>query len=465
MNLQDHIATFFASVKDWGEAIGEPSFVFAAVNNGDQFEVTQARLLVGTIAPFTPFGFFASKNVKAGHFLLSDVGLSPEQYLERVLQGVCPTPSYNVHFAGNDTGLYGSQYQAFHPDGLARSERISVVTLFGRQLDLQQRMLNLDWELKGASEPYDSLQELYSRFRLGAVRTDVATVEVAALGVLAVDLSTSIMGTQCEVAVRMSKLGDPKLVGIGYRIISGNQTLRGRVDTADLEWTAIDGGMQRGATTIAVPNAAVVQAYASYAGTVLHQAWIYDPSTGQNPHRAAYAAFDQNLTIMQDLISKPTGRGNARELEAGISWLLWMLGFSPAHLGNTTRLQEAPDIVATTPFGHVIVVECTTGPLKTDNKLSLLVERSETIRERLIASGNQHLKVLSAVVTTKRRIDVRADLEQAERLGVLVITAETLAAALPRTLIRSDADQVFAEGERAVAENLAKYAVQGELPI
>ncbi|QPC87923.1 hypothetical protein GA830_15085 [Mesorhizobium sp. NBSH29] len=457
MSLKNHIEAFFASVAHWGDAIGEPSFIFAAVKNGERFEVTQARLLVGTITPFAPFGFFTSDNVRAGHFLLSDVRLSPEQYLERVLQGVCPTPNDDVYFGKTDSGIYQSQYQPFHPDGMARGERISVVTLLGRQLELQPRVLSLDWELKGATDPYDSLQELYGRFGLSAVRTDIATVEVAALGILAVDLFTSITGTECEVAVRMSKLGNPKLVGIGYRILNGNQTLRGRIETTDLEWTAIDGGLQRGAATITVPNAAVVQAYASYAGTVLHQAWINDPTTGQSPRRAAYAAFDHELAILRDLLSKPPGRGNARELEAGVSWLLWMLGFSPAHLGNTTRLQEAPDIVATTPFGHVVVVECTTGLLKTENKLSLLVERSATIRERLVASGNQHLRVLPAIVTTKRLKDVRADLEQAQRLGVLVITEETLTEALPRTLFRSDADQVFAEGEQAVADNLAKY--------
>lgn len=220
-----------------------------------------------------------------------------------------------------------------------------------------------------------------------------------------------------------------------------------------------------GSTKIQVPRAAVVQAYASYSGIVYHQGWIADPSMAQNPRRASYEAFDRELASIADFLAKQPGKGNARDLESGVAWLLWMLGFSVTNLGQTPKLQEAPDLIATTPQGHFAVIECTTGPLKTDNKLPLLIERSEIVRSRLEASNNQHLKVLPVIVTSKKRSEIRGDIEQAERLGVLIITAETLAAALPRTLERGDADVIFLEGEREVATALAKYEAQRITPL
>lgn len=463
MISQEHINIFFDSIASWGEAIGDPSLTFAAVKSGKDFEITQARLLVGTNGPFTPFGYFSSSRVRAGHFPLRQVELSPRQYVDKVLSGVCPTPWGEVLFSGNETGQYSSSHQQFHPDGVARGERIEVLSLLGRRLDIEPRILDLDWEVKGADEPYDSLQELYGRYRLGAVRFDVATIEVAALGVIAIDYSSKIQEGWCELAIFASPLADTSKISVGCRIIGSDQIERRRFEGDKFLWMKLETGQLRGTVSFRVPKAAITQVYASYAGTVLHQAWVADPTNSQNALRAAYTAFDQETTILSELVSKPPGRGNARELEAGVSWLLWMLGFRPAHLGNTNQLQEAPDILATSPAGHFVVVECTTGPLKTDSKLSLLIERAQRVRDSLKGSGNQHLKVLPVLVTSKRRWDVRADLDQAERLGVFVATAENLADGLSRTRVHADADQLFADAEKQVLAKVARYEAQGEL--
>ena len=94
------------------------------------------------------------------------------------------------------------------------------------------------------------------------------------------------------------------------------------------------------------------------------------------------------------------------------------------------------------------MIECTTGLLKAENKLALLVERAEALKRRLEASGNRHLRVLPIIVTSKMREEVRADLEQAERLGVVVMTRESLEDGLKRTLVLPDAEALFAESER-----------------
>lgn len=178
-----------------------------------------------------------------------------------------------------------------------------------------------------------------------------------------------------------------------------------------------------------------------------------------------YELADSQLEILNDILTKSQSRGrDARELETGVAWLLWMLGFSVAHLGSTPRTQDAVDLIATTPNGHFAVVECTTGLLKADHKLPRIVERAEIFRRRLVDSGNRHFRVLAVIVTSKPRPEVIADIEQAERLRVLVITREGLEQLLTRTLSPLNADQFFEQGEQDVEAAAAKYEAQLQLP-
>jgi hypothetical protein len=124
------------------------------------------------------------------------------------------------------------------------------------------------------------------------------------------------------------------------------------------------------------------------------------PSTTQNARRAAYEAFDPSLQTLRSIIPGGPIRGrDARELESAVAWILWMLGFSVVHLGSTTRMQDAADLLATTPSGHIAVIECTTGLLKAENKLALLHDRSHAVRRALDASGARHLRLLTVMVS------------------------------------------------------------------
>jgi len=182
----------------------------------------------------------------------------------------------------------------------------------------------------------------------------------------------------------------------------------------------------------------------------------------QNPKRAVYNRFDEKLDILSDFLTKSGAKGrNARDLETGVAWLLWMLGFSVAHLGGTGRTQDAADLIATTPTGHFAVIECTTGLLKAENKLSLLIGRAEQVRLGVVASNNKHLRVLPIMVTSKTRAEVSADLEQAERLGVLVITSENLERAIATTLVLPNPEKMYDDSWQTVEAAKAKYETQG----
>jgi hypothetical protein len=137
-----------------------------------------------------------------------------------------------------------------------------------------------------------------------------------------------------------------------------------------------------------------------------------------------------------------------------------MLGFSVAHLGGTQRTQDAADLIATTPHGHFAIIECTTGTLRTENKLPLLVARAEAVRQRLIVSNQAHIHVLSVIVTSRTQAEIQADIEQAERLGILVLAREHLDRMVNQALVLPNTNQLYDEAEASVRAAQLKYAGQ-----
>jgi len=156
---------------------------------------------------------------------------------------------------------------------------------------------------------------------------------------------------------------------------------------------------------------------------------------------------------------------DARELEATVSWLLWMLGFSVAHFGVVTRTQVPIDIIATTPQGHFAVIECTTGMLRSDSKIPKLIERTDGIRRRLELAGNRHLRVIPVIVTTKSRKEIISEVDQVERQNVCIICLENLEKAVLDTVVSQDADRIFENAEHSIKDNASKYSMESELQL
>lgn len=140
----------------------------------------------------------------------------------------------------------------------------------------------------------------------------------------------------------------------------------------------------------------------------------------------------------------------------------WIFCCSPI-IGGIDRTQDAVDLIATTPKGDFAVIECTTGLLKSDNRLPLLTARAARVRLGIDVSNNKHLRVLPVIVTCPTRAEIVADIEQAEKLGVLVISRENLEQAVTRTLVFPNADQLYEEAIKTVESAKTKYEAQAPL--
>jgi hypothetical protein len=464
---QKFIDDFFCAIEPLHRENKNPgSFSYLAVKQGEEFYLVQGALVFNNAPSKTPFSHFRSDNVRAGNYRLSELNLDARGVVAALLYGQLPTPDGELFFPGNESGNRGATYEPFHHEGIKTQSRFDVLTLLGGLQATYIRQPLFDWELRAAPTPYEGLQELAFEYKIGQLRS-VVSVEVIALGIAAVDFTSVVSGTNAKLKVFLVHGLSTEKVTLGYRIFAQDRVeSRSMIKGSAMAWTQT-ADFQHGTIEISVPNAAVIQCFVSYCGIAQHFGWLSDPKTMQNPKRAVYNIFDDNLEILNDFLSKSGGKGrNARDLESGIAWLLWMLGFSVAHFGGTVLMQEkAADLIATTPKGDFVVIECTTGLLKADNKLPLLIERTERVKAGVVASNNKHLRVLAAIVTSRPRAEISADIEQAEKLGVLVISRENLEQAVSKTLRLANAEQLYDEAIKSVESAKEKYETQTSLPL
>ncbi len=463
--MTDHnretIERFWADVKLWDAAYTHAGLSFVAARRDGELNLLHGRLFLHTAPPAIPRKHFESVNTVAGYFPLSELGLTQHELVEKVMASESiQTPLGDLLLPLDAGNRPSTHLLPFHNEGISSGSRISVLMISGAQRHSHLQQPQLDWELKSAAIPFDSLSELLNEYSLGGYKGDFAHIEVIALPVVEVDFNSAVNGEDAKPALFLAKALNQSDSRLGYRVLlHGNVIQRGVIEGTEMEWAMGDRNLH-GVGSLKVPSGAVVQCFASYRGYVHHQAWIADPTLSQNARRAALEEFDDKLVVLRDfLFEEQKPRKEARDFEIGIAWLLWMLGFSVAHAGATSRTSDATDILATTPAGHMALVECTTGQIKADTKLAKLVQRAETVRRRLDASGNRHIQLLPVIVTTLGRDEVKADLEQAQKLGVVVATREDLSDALNRTVIMQNADQIFSEAQ----DNLRSR--QGELDL
>jgi hypothetical protein len=195
-----------------------------------------------------------------------------------------------------------------------------------------------------------------------------------------------------------------------------------------------------------VPPSAVVQCFAVFAKRAFHYWWIADDNAPQNVRRGLLQLYDENLAALTETTQKSSRRGNAKALEASVSALLWMGGMSPVHIGEWGTT-DAPDVLGVSPSGNVVAVECTSGGLRSENKLQKLQDRVIEIREQMGRMGKGHMRVLPLLVTTRPRSEVELEIPDFSVRGILVLAREELEEAVRRTSASLNGDETFAELE------------------
>ncbi|MBU1313274.1 MAG: hypothetical protein KJ947_07010 [Alphaproteobacteria bacterium] len=384
-----------------------------------------------------------------------DLGLNTADFLNQLFKGCVPVEG-GLHFLHDPAKGYHINYLPLHPAG-GRINRLGVLSIEGLSRSDIISSDVMDWEVRGAETPYDNIQELLREYRLDFTSLNVS-LEAVLPQLVEVDHASLVTAGVAKVGVIMSSDLPRERASIGYRVIVDQSVIsRSRVHAADMSWSVAD-NHQRGVAEIQVPPAAIVHCVANFGDVAQYSYYVTDPENAPNDRRAAYESYDSELSLLREWLFRELTRGtNARDFEAAVSWLVWMLGFSPVLLGLFPKTQEAADVLVTSPRGNYAVVECTLGMLRSENKLATLVRRSNELKERLKRSGNANANVLPVIVTALPRESVAAELEQAEQLGVAVVTREVLEVAIEQTSLPLRPDAIYDDALRAVSEAASKH--------
>ena len=144
------------------------------------------------------------------------------------------------------------------------------------------RQPEIDWEIKGASLPFDGLQELSNEFGLGPLTQRPPHIEIVAYNVEAIDIQKSkVSGTNADIHVLLAKGLLHDHLTLGYRIyMPGVATTRAIVSGTAMDWTEED-QIDRGRVMIQIPVAAVLNCTVSYNGIVQTHYWLSYPDKSQ----------------------------------------------------------------------------------------------------------------------------------------------------------------------------------------
>ncbi|MEX3785803.1 hypothetical protein [Paraburkholderia sp. BR14374] len=458
-HVENMIAAFFEAIQPWKSAYSKARLSFIAVKRDDTLVILAARVYLSAGFRNPTKDWFEAGDVVAGQLELSGGGAPFLQAIEAIASPdgfAIPERGRLVLRADDNQNISVGPPDLLHAEGLNQGNRLAVLTLCGGRRDMLAPQPQSDWMLKAAERPFDSLTELSVEFGLGATPNTHTTLEVIANTAAEVWLHSSVDEGKAVLGLWLAPDLDRSKARLGYRVLDRNIVVtRGSVDGNKLDWGERLGDVI-GELSLEVPRGAVVQCIASYAGHAHHLRWIADPQTYQNARAAVLSNVDQTGKLLRGyLLPDLPPRGKAADdFESAVAWMLWGLGFAPVSFGMSPKTRDAFDILAVSPRGDFVVVECTLGLLRAESKLSKLSAREAALHKMLATSGLQHVRVLPVIVTAMTRDEIKADLCAAAETGVLVLSREDIEAVLDGERLRfANADQLFEQALRNLAES------------
>lgn len=394
----------------------------------------------------TPFRF-ETEHIVAERFVVDATPSNVSSFLEHARNGEIMTMDGKTTISIQvDNGLSTFFSPIYHPlvtDG-PRLPSLRISGAPKHQLSMSDTDLGkLDWEVKAAEMPFDNLDELLSHCNLPMQiqMGDMSTLEIVARSPVFITDTSRIAGNKATIECRLAATLDVEKLRLGYKIFRKDSVERNSVAGSSLDWRQ-DGGVQIGTYRMSLGNASLLQAFVSYAGISHHQWWITDPEKRLNPRLSIHQIFDEDLELLRGMLLKPD-IDKPYAFENAVSTLLNLLGFAVSNYGRIPKLQKGPDIIATSPIGHIAVIECTVGLLDANGKLAKLVQRTKLIRDKLNETGYRFLQLQPVIVTSMSREEVAADLETAAKHGIAVVCKENIEEMLKQVNLPPNADRLF----------------------
>jgi hypothetical protein len=206
-----------------------------------------------------------------------------------------------------------------------------------------------------------------------------------------------------------------------------------------LKWSQLNTAANVGRAVVKLENADAVLVILSFAGKTIRRQWFNDPVRARNSRTFASRHFDFELRQVRKALLEGS---DSTKFELAVSSLLFMLGFAPALQLET----DAPDIIATTPGGQLILIECTLRTADFAMKVGKLVDRRNSLRAQF--DREKHFAHIHALLICRVRLEqIVYDEDSLRKLGIRLVSLSDLESALQKVNIPDDPDAYFTNEE------------------
>jgi hypothetical protein len=457
-------ASFLKAIAPWEQVYRNLSIAYFAIKGRDRQQAISAQISLRSADP-DDYGFGVGR-FETEHFIF-------ERFTFAVSQGQLQASLTKALSAGeipgrpetslvSSNGAFRSNFYPYHLPGQPMGSRQPAVVMRGNDrssfLNPLGDRADFDWALKAASPPYATLDDVMDAFglaRLQNIDEWTQLVVVAETPAIIDFASSKFEDGEINVCCLTSSALDRSRLSLGLKYFSQSKgegfpsVIRTHTNAA--HWDVVRQSELRERITAKIPagGARIAHVFLSYDGIALHEAFVQDLAKSVNLRRALHLALDKDGLIVEELLLK-TGQSFQENFDHGVALLLNMLGFATALHGQAWKLKDqSVDVVALTPSGDVLLVECTTGLPNHNNKVSNLVRRLAEVRDLLERQGTG-ARILPVLATALPKAQAQNDIELLRRSGVALLAREDLAEALNRTQFHADPQAFYDQLSRSV---------------
>lgn len=282
-------------------------------------------------------------------------------------------------------------------------------------------------QLRQNDIPFDGLPDLLNwlQFDPSAVSSPSSSIELTVFPPAAIAFSENgVSKGLLDVDFHLHPNLATKLVTVGVHQFPGPIGRTRIRATEHITWQKPDRNVRLGNLKLQVPDADRALVMLSVGRKTAQRQRFGDQSKAVNKRLLAAQFFDKGLSgLRQTLLSAQPSE--SRKFEQAVSLLLFILGFNSAN----PLQSDAPDVLAVTPFGRMIVIECTLKISDFNNKLGKLFERQRALSEAL-KNGNHDAQVHSFLVCGNSREQIISEEKLLNEHRVGLICREQLEQAL-----------------------------------
>jgi hypothetical protein len=309
----------------------------------------------------------------------------------------------------------------------------------------------IDNQLRQSNPPFDGFGDVVAWLGLHTLRSTDRQPSIQLRVGPPVDLlidRSDLANNELNLVLRAHPNLDIKQVGLALRSVPG-VGLQSRQQAASLiEWSDAELNSREGRATVPLENCDNVLAIVMLGSQTVRRQWILDPAKAGNTRFIATQVYDNDLKRLSKVLFEST---DSREFEKGIASLAFLLGFSPALQVES----DAPDLLLTTPYGRIALIECTLKIADFATKLGKLVERQQAMK-KAFESIQHYVRIYGILVCALPKDRIRYDASELERSGITLVTQEHLTEALGRLRHPPHPDKIFEDIDARSAVSATK---------